>query len=689
MMKALTLLVCIGLLSNVKAQVDRSLQPQPGPAPEINFGKPQEYQFKNGMTLLVVENHKLPQVSVSLSIDNPLYVEGKKKGISGLLTSMMGKGSKNIPKDEFEEEVDFMGASLSISSEGAYGNALKRYFPRLYEIMADAVLNPNFLEKEFKKEVDKTLEGLKASEKDVKTVARRVESLLCYGKDHPYGEYVSEESVNRVSITDIEKLYQENFHAQNAYITIVGDIEFKTAKNLTQKYFGKWDKGQVTPSSFPKPKNVSQTQIAFVEMPNAVQSEVSVISTANVDRNNSDYYALTIANQILGGGGEARLFLNLREDKGYTYGSYSRFNIEHKTKSQLRAFAAVRNAVTDSAVVQLLHEINRMSKELVTEEELKLVKEKYAGSLIRSMEDPENIANFAYNTKTQKLPLNFYNNLLKNMQKVTIEDISRVSKKYFDPSLMRVVVTGKGSDILTPLENIDFNGQKLKVLYFDKYGNPAERPEFNKPLPDGLTAKGVMDAYIEAIGGSAKLKGIKTKTTISEASMQGMTIRVSKQQTAKKQMRVEVSMMGNVMQKMVINPSGGYNEMQGQKMDLKGKEFENALKDADLFPEMNVDPDKILLEGIVIVNGKDAYKIKWSDNKSHFYAVDDFLKIQTMETLKVQGQVQSSTTTFSNYKAVEGIRFPHTVQQDLGPQKVDFQVKSITLNEPMKDNLFE
>jgi predicted Zn-dependent peptidase len=688
-MKALILFVCIGFLSNVQAQVDRSLQPQPGPAPEINFGTPQEYQFKNGLTLLVVENHKLPQVSVSLSIDNPLYVEGKKKGISGLLTSMMGKGSKNIPKDEFEEEVDFMGASLSVNSEGAYGNALKRYFPRVYEIMADAVLNPHFLEEEFKKEVDKTLEGLKASEKDVKTAARRVESLLTYGKDHPYGEYVSEESVNGIAMTDLEKLYQKKFHAQNAYITIVGDINFKTAKNLTQKYFGKWTKGQVVPSSFPNPENVSQTQIAFVEMPNAVQSEVSVVSTANVDRNNSDYYALTIANQILGGGGEARLFLNLREDKGYTYGSYSRFSIDHKTKSHLRAFTAVRNAVTDSSVVQLLYEIDRMSKELVTEEELKLVKEKYAGSLIRSMEDPENIANFAYDTKTQNLPLNFYNNLLKNMQKVTREDIYRVSKKYFDPSLMRVFVTGKGSDILTPLENIDFNGQKLKVLYFDKYGNPTERPEFSKPLPEGLTAKGVMDAYIEAIGGSTKLEGIKTKTTISEGNMQGMTIQVSKKQTAKKQMRVEVSMMGNVMQKMVINASRGYNEMQGQKMELKGIEFKNALKDAALFPEMDIDPDRISLKGIVVINGKDAYEIKWSDNKSHFYAVDDFLKIQTTETMEIQGQVQSSTTTFSNYKTVEGIRFPHTIQKDIGPQKLDFQVKSITLNKPMEDNLFK
>jgi len=303
MKKALILLTSVAFFGLTQAQVDRSVQPQSGPAPEINFGTPQEHQFKNGLTLMVVENHKLPQVSVSLRVDNPLYVEGEKKGLSGLLSSMMGKGSKNIPKDDFDEEVDFMGASLSVSSEGAYANSLKRFFPRVFEMMADAILNPHFLEEEFKKEVDKTLEGLKSSEKNVKTAARRVENLLSYGKDHPFGEYVSEESINRVTMDDLEKLYQKNFHAQNAYITIVGDIDFQTAKKLTQKYFGKWAKGTVTSSSFPKPENVSQTQIAFVEMPNAVQSEVSVVSTANLDRNNPDYYALTIANQILGGGG--------------------------------------------------------------------------------------------------------------------------------------------------------------------------------------------------------------------------------------------------------------------------------------------------------------------------------------------------------------------------------------------------
>ena len=687
MKKVLILVVCIGFLSN--AQIDRSMQPQPGPAPEINFGTPKEHRFNNGLTLMVVENHKLPQVSVSLRIDNPLYTEGEKAGLSALLSRMMGKGSKNIPKDDFEEEVDFMGARLSLSAQGGYANALKRYFPRIFEMMADAALNPHFLPEEFQKEVDKTLEGIKSSDKDVKTAARRVENLLSYGSDHPYGEYISEQSVKRISMDDLKQLYRKTFHAQNAYITMVGDIDFDTAKDLTEKYFAQWDKGQINSTEFAAPQNVHHTHIEFVEMPNAVQSEISVLNTAELDRNNPDYYAVIIANQILGGGAEARLFLNLREDKGYTYGSYSRFNINYKTKSRLRAFAAVRNAVTDSAVVQLLYEIDRMSKELVSDEELNLVKEKYAGSLIRSMEDPENIANFAYNTKTQNLPPDFYNNLLKNIQKVTKEDISRVSKKYFDPNSMRVVVTGKGSDILTPLEKIEFNGNKLGVNYYDKYGNATTRPEFSKPLPEGLTAKSVMEGYIQSIGGKDKLRAIKTKSSISEASMQGMTLQVSNRQTNKKQMRVEVSMMGNVMQKTVINASKGYNEMQGQKMQMKGEELENALKNVAIFPELEIDPNQISLKGIVSVDGVDAYEIKWSDNKTVFYAVEDFLKLQMVETMEMQGQIQSSTTSFSDYKAVEGIRFPHLVRQDMGPQKIDFQVKSIILNEPMPDNLFE
>ena len=126
-----------------------------------------------------------------------------------------------------------------------------------------------------------------------------------------------------LALTDVKGLYDDRFKASNAYLVIVGDLDYKTIKKQITKAFKNW-KGQVVESApFPEPDNVAETEINFVEMPNAVQSEVAVINTATMDKKNPDYFASLIANRILGGGGQARLFLNLREDKGYTYGSYS------------------------------------------------------------------------------------------------------------------------------------------------------------------------------------------------------------------------------------------------------------------------------------------------------------------------------------------------------------------------------
>jgi predicted Zn-dependent peptidase len=685
------LLLSLSLFSNLVtiAQVDRSEPPKPAPAPEINFGVPKEYKFDNGITLMVVENHKLPRVSVSLRVNNPLYLEKDKTGVQSLLGVMLGKGSKNIFKDDFEEEIDFMGASLSFSSSSANAGSLSRYFPRVFEMMADATLNPNFLQEEFEKEKNKILEGIKASERDVKTIARRVENLLSYGKNHPYGEYASEASVNKIKISDIEELYLERFYPQNTYVIIVGDINFNIAKNLTQKYFGNWEKGKITKSRFETPKNLDQTAITFVEMPNAVQSEISILSTAAITKNDPEYYPLLIANQILGGGAEARLFLNLREDKGYTYGSDSSYSFNHKTNSRLRAYASVRNVVTDSSVLELLNEITKMSNEPVSDDELNLVKKKYAGSLIRSMEQPSNIANFAYNVKTQKLSKSFYNDLLKNIEKVSKEDISSVSKKYLNPNNLRVIVTGKGSDVLKPLENIEFGGRKLSVNYYDKYGNASDRPEFSKPINDGITAKSVINGYINSIGGKDKLEEVKTKTTLLEASMKGITIQVLNKQTNKNQLLVEVSMMGNIMQKKVLNQTKGYNETRGQKMEMKENELEEAIKDAIIFPELEINEEQIELKGIVSLNGIDAYEIKWSDNKTVYYSTINYYKVQEIESSEIQGELVNLTKTYSDYQAIEGILFPQKTTQNMGSQLLNFKVSSIKLNDTFSRDLFE
>ena len=351
---------------SVHAQIDRSKMPEPGPAPQINLEDPQRFELNNGLKVLVVENHKLPRVSIQLSLDNPPTLEGDKAGVADLMASQLGNGSTNIPKDDFNEEVDFLGANISFSSRGAFASSLSKYFPRILELMADAAINPNFTQEEFDKEKDRLITGLKTQEKDVSAIAGRVRSALAYGTNHPYGEYVSEETVNNVQLADVQNFYNNYFVPANAYMVVIGDVTFDQVKELVTESFTPWTKASPLSLSYSEPKDAQYTQVNFVDVPNAVQSEIAVQNLVNLKMKDPDYLSALVANQILGGGGEGRLFLNLREDKGYTYGSYSSIRSNKWASSTFSATASVRNMVTDSSVVEILSEIDRISKEPVS-----------------------------------------------------------------------------------------------------------------------------------------------------------------------------------------------------------------------------------------------------------------------------------------------------------------------------------
>jgi predicted Zn-dependent peptidase len=689
MKKHLSLSLILLLGAQLSAQIDRTQQPKPGPTPLIQLESPEEFRLKNGLTVLLVENHKLPQVSISLSIDHPLLIEGNKAGTNSLLTSMMGKGSKSITKNEFEEEIDFMGTHFHFNPDGAHASSLTRYFPRVLELLADATLNPNFLEEEFEKEKDKTLTAIEASKKDVKTAARRVEDLVSYGEKHPYGEYVSKETVEQITLSDIKKAYFSIYNPVNSYIAIVGDFKTSDVKKQIKKHFADWKKREKVKVEFPEPTNSVETEIIFVDMPNAVQSEIAVLNTTALDKNNPDYFAAILANQILGGGGEARLFLNLREDKGYTYGAYSRMSDSHKTKALFKATTSVRNAVSDSAVVEMIYEVDRIGSELVTDEELEIVKAKYAGNFVISLEDPETIANFALNIKTQNLDPNFYKNYLKNINAVSKEDIFRVAKKYFKSDQAKIVVTGKGSDILDALEEIPYKGKKLNVSYYDQYGNPIDRPNYSMQTPDGITANTVIESYLEAMGGREKLNEVYSLIERAEATMQGMNLEIVSQKNNQYQAITEMKMMGNLMQKQVVNKDKAYMEMQGQRIDFEGQTLEDMIQESVLFSELNFDSKSIQLKGIVDIEGKKAYEIKISDSKSNFYDTTTYFKIQTIQTQEIMGNSQTSTIKFGDYQLVNGIYFPHTTTLSMGPQEIDFKTTGIEINTQLDETLFQ
>ncbi|MBC8398048.1 MAG: insulinase family protein [Flavobacteriales bacterium] len=676
--------------NSLSAQLDRSIVPESGPTPEIFFGKPQTFMLDNGLTVMVVENNKLPRASASLSFDNPLIFEGEIAGVSSILAEMIGNGTQSISKEDFIEEVDFMGASLNITGSGAFAGSLKRYFPRVLELMSQAVLEPLFTQEEFDNQKNLIKESLKTSEKDVSTAANRVQNFITYGANHPNGEFVSQASLDKASFNDAVDFYNNFSSPNNAYLVILGDIEFEEIKEKVTELFNSWESKEVVANSFPEPKNPDETEVIFVDMPNGVQSVVTVINTIDFNKKQADYFPALVATRILGGGGAGRLFNNLREDKGWTYGSYSSISESYKTKGLILAQAQVKNEVTDSAAVELLVELDKMRNKLVTDEELMSTKAKYTGNFVMSLENPATIAGFARNIITQDLPEDYYNSFLENINNVTKQDVQNAAQKYFSTNKTRIFITGKGSEILEKIEGIEFNGKKLKVRYFDQYGSETPRPDYS--VSDDVTAESVIINYIKSIGGAEKLKSVSSIEIKAKANLQGTVLEMYSLKNNQNQSLMTMTAMGMTLVKSVFNKYQGYNEVNGQRIPLSDEELEQAIINSALFSELNFDLGSIELIGTSIVNEEKAYEIKITDNKSVFYSAETGLKLKEFESQEVDGNLITGEVFYKEYKEVDGILIPSEINQVSAsipvPGGLTFKTSVIKLNVKTSDSDF-
>ena len=676
--------------NSLSAQLDRSIVPESGPTPEIFFGKPQTFTLDNGLTVMVVENNKLPRASASLSFDNPLIFEGEIAGVSSILAEMIGNGTQSISKEDFIEEVDFMGASLNITGSGAFAGSLKRYFPRVLELMSQAVLEPLFTQEEFDNQKNLIKESLKTSEKDVSTAANRVQNFITYGANHPNGEFVSQASLDKASFNDAVDFYNNFSSPNNAYLVILGDIEFEEIKEKVTELFNSWESKEVVANSFPEPKNPDETEVIFVDMPNGVQSVVTVINTIDFNKKQTDYFPALVATRILGGGGAGRLFNNLREDKGWTYGSYSSISESYKTKGLILAQAQVKNEVTDSAAVELLVELDKMRNKLVTDEELMSTKAKYTGNFVMSLENPATIAGFARNIITQDLPEDYYNSFLENINNVTKQDVQNAAQKYFSTNKTRIFITGKGSEILEKIEGIEFNGKKLKVRYFDQYGSETPRPDYS--VSDDVTAESVINKYIKSIGGTEKLKSVSSIEIKAKANLQGTVLEMYSLKNNQNQSLMTMTAMGMTLVKSVFNKYQGFNEVNGQRIPLSDEELEQAIINSALFSELNFDLGSIELVGTSVVNEEKAYEIKITDNKSVFYSAETGLKLKEFESQEVDGNLITGEVFYKEYKEVDGILIPSEINQVSAsipvPGGLTFKTSIIKLNVKTSDSDF-
>jgi zinc protease len=672
------------------SQFDRSKIPSSGPSPEINLGEPTEYELKNGLKIILVKNSKLPRVFFNLFIDSQPIFEGEKAGISSITSSLIGKGTKNISKDRFLDEIDFMGANLSLSATGAFGSSLSKFFPKLLDMTADGLFNPVFDIEEFTKSKERLIEGIKSDENSVPAAARRVANILAYGKNHPISEYPTEKSINNIEFDDIEKFFKSNFKPNNSYMVVVGDFDIDATIKQIEALFKKWKKGKVTSSKFLS-NSATKTAIHFIDMPNAIQSEISFQNLINLKKNNPDYFSLLITNKILGGGAENRLEQQIRENKGYTYVARSTFGTSKYVDSRFRAFTNTREQVTDSAVFEILNEIKKIKNFNVEVKELEDVKAKYFGDFVLATEGPSTIANYAVQIKTQNLGKDFYKNYLSNINSISIEQVRNTANKYFDLENGQIIVAGKGSAIADKLENIEFNGKKLQVYYYDKYGNSIEKPVFKKEISDNITVKDIFDKHIESIGGVEKLNSVKSITITAAVTIPGAPFKpsaiIKEKFPNKSSMEMSVPNMGTLMTQK-FNGEDGYIEQMGQKIPYEDDQKTEQKEKKGLFEEIYLDDSVAQIVSLSPVDGKDIYKVQIKENSFRFYEADTGLLIMTEETTVAMGNEIKTITKFSDYKEVDGVKYAFKREIITGPQTIVIEADQVILNEEIADDFF-
>ncbi|CAA7386115.1 putative zinc protease [Chryseobacterium fistulae] len=662
-----------GMLSAQK--IDLNAMPKPGPTPAINIAKPKTFQLSNGLTVMIVENNKLPRVNANLTMDRPPYYEGDIAGVSGIMADQLGNGTTTLSKDDFNKKVDFLGANLSFSSTGAFANTLSKYFPEVLGLMSDAIINPKFSSNEVQNSKERTIEGLKADEKNASSIAERVSRALMYGKNTSRGEFETVESINKIQLSDVQNVYNKYYTPDNAYLVIVGDVKLDQVKPLVEKLFGNWKKSNTKFATTEPASNVEKTEINIVDVPSAVQSVVSLNNINSLKMKDPNYFPATIANYILGGGGEARLFMNLREKNGFTYGAYSSMSAS-KYSPEFSAEASVRNEVTDKAVKEFMNELNAIST--VKPEELENAKAKLKGSFIMSLEKPETIARFALNQKVQDLPGDFYTNYLKAIDKVTASDVSNAVKTTILPNQSRIFIAGKASDISEGLEKLGY-----PVKYFDQNANPVTKPAAQK-VDANVTIGSIADQYINAIGGSAALQKITSITTDATTKVQGMDMSMKMIQAKGGKMSMNISMMGNTVQKIVFDGKDGYMEAQGKKAPLSNDQKAEMAKETELFPELNfAKSSEYKLAGIEKYNNEDSYVIK-GGKTTYYYSVKTGLKTGDVKA----GEGGSIPTSYADYKEVSGVKFPFTIIQNMGGMDINLAVQSYQLNQA-KDTDFK
>lgn len=666
-------------------QLDRSVRPEPAPAPTINIEDSEVFKTSNGITVILSENHKLPRVSFSLRMGATDKLFGDKAGLPGIAGDLIMSGTSNRSKDELDAEVDYIGARLSAGSSSLYLSCLTKHMNKGLDLMQDVLLNANFPQSEVDRIIKQAESGLLSVQSNPQAMANNARSKVNF-PNHPYGEVMTEATLANIDRDAIVNYYKETFTPKESYLVIVGDINKEEAEKVVNKYFSSWDGVMPNTKALGTSGSTGGNQVYFIKKPGAVQSTISITFPMDIDPSSEDYLKLNVLNAVLGGGVFGnRLMQNLREDKAYTYGCRSRISVT-EDGSYFSAGGEFRNEVSDSAITEILYELKRITTAPVEDDELNMTKAYMAGSFARSLEQPSTIANFALNIIKNNLPKDYYQTYLQKIEGYTTQDLFEVAKKYLTADNCNIVVVGN-EEILDKLKQFDSDG---KIVKLDAFGDPKK-----EILPADITKEELIKKYVSVItmtdsekALNKKMKKFKSYEEVMEVSMDQIPFPMKMTQVwkAPNERGQKMEGQGMVFQRSYFDgEQGASNSMQGGKTEYTAEEIAAKKKSVGAFPEMNYSTSGMEYEllGIEERDGKMCYVLKTNDGSSEgydYYDKETFYKVASVNIETNEGETTEQTVTFSDFKEQDGFIFPNEVVLSVGQGTFKGKVTSRTIN---------
>lgn len=678
---SILLLLPVALMAQVT--VDRTQAPKPAPAPIIKVGEPASFVLPNGLKVFVVRNTKLPRVSAILTIDREAVREGDKAGLVSLAGDLFRRGTSKMNKTTLDEEIDYLGATINASAGSVDAFSLKNNFPKVFGLMADIALRPSFPADELEKIRKQMLSGLAQNKENANAIAANVVSRLVYGKEHPYGEVETEETVKNVTVADIKNYYSSYWKPNIAYLIFVGDITVAEAKKLTETNFGNWQRGEVPSPTYQLPQAPAKTYIALVDRPSSVQSVINIVTPVQLKPGSADAIPSSVMNNLLGNGSSGRLFKNLREKYAFTYGAYSQLRSD-KLVGNFTASSSVRNEKTDSAIGQFLVEFNRIRTEVVSSEDISQTKNEMSGRFARSLESPSTIAGFALNIARYHLPKDYYQNYLKNLALVDNMAVKEMANKFVQSGNLHIVIVGNLKQIAKGLDKYG------EVKYFDVYGNEIAAPT-EKKADAAITAEMILKKAIEVQGGEAAINAIKDVTMNGTASVMEQNLDFSVKYLLPSGYLQSISMGGMSLAKQSVNNGDYAIVQQGQSQTLKEEDKEELDEAASLFPEpymLKKGGYAFTVKGIEQVEGKDAYNVEIKSPKARvfnfFYDLATGQRVKEIRTQESPGGKSTVQLYIAEFKLVNSVLLPVKQVLDAGQFKINITISDVKVNQGLK-----